>query len=404
MKRHVGRDAAVGMVVLLAALIFTIGIFSIGSEQRIWVSKVGYKIRVPDANGLQSGSPVRLAGVQVGTINRVDFPADPGQVGIEIGLSVDEAHQHRIREDTVANVKILTLLAGEKYVELTPGSPDRPALPPGSYITVPRSFGMEQLGELSANLAEDLGSISSNVRVILETVQRQEGVVGRMLLDPNFGQQTFDDVARSARLARETIEDVHDGKGLVGKLLVDDEFARETTRSLRSSLDRIEALLDRAGQEDGVLMQALEPDGKMSRAIDNLHQATADLRDFTADAKEGRGMIGKLVSDQAYAEEVLGNIRQISRDLSAITSRLNAGEGTLGGLINDPQLIEDLKNVVRGVQKSRVLSGMIRHYRKKGEKVQLEEEGKRDEGGKPAEPQEPEIDDPGETSSQEGGR
>jgi len=369
MKRNVTRDAVVGAVVLAAVLIFTFGIFMIGSEQKVWVKKVPYKLMVPDANGLQSGSPVRLAGVQVGTITDVDFSSDPNTKMIQVDLAIDQAHRHRIRADTVANVKILTLLGGDRYVELTPGSTSEPELPADSFIRVPASFGMEQLGELSANLSSDIQSISRNVRIILETVQKQEGVVGKMLLDPNFGQKTFDDIAQSAALVRNTLEGVNSGKGIVGRVLRDDDFATRTTASVERSLQRIEMLLDRMTAEQGVVDRALDPNGKVTAAIDNFHQVTADLAAFTEDLKRGEGALGRLVTDDQYGKELLDNLKKISTDLADITGRIKKGEGTLGGMINDPQLYQDLKNVVRGVQKSRILSGLIRHYRKKGEKV-----------------------------------
>jgi len=374
MKKTYARDVTVGTVVLLAAFIFTIGVFSIGKEQRIWVSKVPYKLRVPDANGLQSGSPVRLAGVQVGTVTDVHFSEDPNVTTIVVELAVDERDQHRIREDTVANVRILTLLGGEKYIELTPGTPSKPVRPPGDYIPVPESFGFEQLGELSANVSDDIQSISKSIRFILDSIQSQQGVVGRMLLDPNFGQDLFDDVGRSAKLMRQTVEEIHDGKGLVGRMVSDEEYGRETSESIRASLENIETLLARMTAEGGVMDRALDPNGALSSALGDVQQAAADLRDFTADLKEGHGTIGKLVSDDQYADEVLSNVKEISRNLAEITAKLNQGDGTLGALINDPQLHDDLVNVVRGVQQSKIISGLIRHYRKKGEKEQAKEE------------------------------
>lgn len=372
MKRNTARDATVGIVVLLAALVFTIAIFSIGSEQRVWVRKVNYNLLVPEANGLQSGSPVRLAGVQVGTVTRVNFSEDPNILGIQVGLAIDQAHQHRIRQDTVAVVKILTLLGGEKYVELRPGDPELPIIPPGSFIEVPRSFGMEQLGELSADLSADLKSISGNIRIILETVQRQEGVIGRMLLDPNFGQEVFSDIGTSARLARERMEEMSEGRGLLGRIVADEAFARRTVASIDQSLQRIDVLLAKATEPGGVVERALDPNGKLSASMDNLHQTTADMQDFAAQLKEGRGLLGKLVSDEAYGRELLGDVKRIADNLAAITDKLNKGEGTLGSLINDPQLIEDLKKVVRGVQNSKMMSWLIRHYREKGEEAQEE--------------------------------
>lgn len=385
MKRNLGRDLAVGAVVLAAAAIFTVGLFFIGSEQRAWVRKVHYLIKVPAANGLQAGSPVRLAGVQVGQITDIRFAEDPNERTIEIELAVDKAHQHRIRNDTVAQIRILTLLAGEKYIELTPGDPALPVLAPGSFITVPESFGMEQLGELSAGLAGDIQSISADIRVILETVLKKEGVVSRMLLDPDFGQKAFTDITESAALIRGTLEDVKAGKGLAGRMLADEEFARGTAASLKNSIDRIETLLEKATAEGGVVSDVLDPNGRMAVAVDNIHRASADVREFATDLREGQGALGRLISDEKYATEVLGNIRKISEDLAAITDKLNKGDGSLGAAINDPQLYEDLKDVVRGVQNSKVLGGLIRHYRKKGEEERARRQEQDGAGRQPGE-------------------
>ncbi len=377
MQKTFGRDLTVGIVVLLAAFVFTIGVFSIGSEQRVWVRKVGYKLEIPEANGLQNGSPVRLAGVQVGTVTAVAFSSDPNNTKIEVALAVDQAHQHRIRQDTRANVKILTLLGGEKYVELSPGSPNVPVLPPGSLIPVPETFGMEQLGELSAGLADDIKSISANVNIILERVMEQQGVVGRMLLDPNFGQSTFDDIAQSAKMARRAMEQIDQGQGLVGRLLKDDEMAAETLTSIRSSLSRLDQLLDKALAKDAPVQALVDPEGKVAGSIDSLHQAAANLKDFTVQMKEGKGMAGRLMNDEAWANDVMGNIRSVSENLKAITEKLNDGNGTLGTLLNDPGLIEDLRNVVRGVQQSKILSWFIRNSREEAEKHQKKQEEKR---------------------------
>lgn len=373
MKRNLTRDLAVGALVLAAALIFTLAVFMIGSEQRVWVRKTEFRLKVPDANGLNAGSPVRLAGVQVGTITDISFPTDPSEVTIEVKLAVDNAHLHRLRQNTVADIKILTLLAGEKYIELTPGDPNLPALPPGAYINVPGSFGMAQLGELSAGLAGDIQSISTNIRVILETVLKREGVVGRLLLDPEFGKAAATDIARSASLLRTTMENINSGKGLAGRLLSDDEYGRQTVASLKTSLERVESLLTEATKDGGMADQLFDPNGKLASSIDNLSSATADLKEFTTSLKADQGTVGRLLSDEKYAAEVLENIRKISADLAAVTGKLKEGDGTLGAAINDPQLYQDLKDVVRGVQNSKVLGGLIRHYRKKGEEQRLKD-------------------------------
>src|SRR5262245_46290846 len=367
------RDIAVGAVVLAAALIFTIGIFSIGSEQRVWVKKVPYRLRVLDANGIASGSPVRLAGVQVGTITGVRFPSDPNVLTIDVELAVDQAFKNRIRQDTKAHVKILTMLGGDKYVELTPGTMAAEELPEGSYIEVPESFGVEQLGELSANLADDLQSISGNVRLILDKITEREGLVGRLLLDPNFGTAAIADLADASHDLKEITGKINKGKGMVGQLVTDEAFARDTSASIKESLAEMRALLAKLNTQGGTLDQALDPNGKLAHSLDKFDEATANLRDVTGRMKQGEGLAGRLLSDDEAAKELMENMRKIAANLAEVTDKMNRGDGTAGAFINDPQIYEDLKMVLRGVQKSKLMSGLIRHYREEGEQAAQKE-------------------------------
>ncbi len=398
MKRKGLRDVMVGVVVLSAALIFTLGIFSIGSEQRVWVRKVTYRLKVPDANGIGSGSPVRLAGVQVGAITNVEFPTDPNVVTIEVELAVDQAFRNRIRQDTRAHVKILTLLGGDRYIELTPGTMSAEELPEDSYIEVPQSFGVEQLGELSESLSDDLQSISGNVRLILDKITSQEGLVGKVLLDPNFGTAALSDLGKAAHELRQITETINDGKGLAGRLVTDEAFARETTASIKESLGEIRTLLAKLNEQGGMLDQAMDPNGKLATALDNFEAVTSDLRDVAGRIQDGKGLAGRLVADDELARELLANMRKITADLASVTDKLNRGEGTAGAFINDPQLYEDLRSVLRGVQKSKIMGGLIRHYREEGEQAaqkeaerqrKLQEEQKKQGGDKPPSDVEP---------------
>ena len=373
MTRKGARDVMVGVVVLAAALIFTLGIFSIGSEQRVWVRKTTYRLKVLDANGIASGSPVRLAGVQVGTITGVEFPSDPNVLTIEVKLAVDQAFRNRIRKDTRAQVKILTMLGGDKYVELTPGTMSAEELPEDSYIEVPASFGVEQLGELSANLADDLTSISGNVRLILDKITQQQGLVGRVLLDPNFGDAALSDLGQAAHDLRQITEKINSGKGLVGQMVTDEAFGREAVGSVKETLAELKTLVARLNERDGLIDQALDPNGKLARSLDNFEAVTTDLRDMTGSLKKGEGLAGRLVTDDAAGQEMMENFRKIAADLAEITDKMNRGDGTAGAFINDPQIYDDLKMVLRGVQKSKLMSGLIRHYREEGEQAKQKE-------------------------------
>src|SRR5262245_32121729 len=70
------REASVGFVILLAGVVLLVGILAVGKESKLFTRKTEYWTSFPNVMGLAEGSPVKLVGVQVGTVGRVDFPSD----------------------------------------------------------------------------------------------------------------------------------------------------------------------------------------------------------------------------------------------------------------------------------------------------------------------------------------
>jgi phospholipid/cholesterol/gamma-HCH transport system substrate-binding protein len=97
-------------VALIAAA--CLGAFAVGSldllEHRYRMSAV-----LPDAAGLDSGAPVRLAGVDVGEVTGLTPDREQGQVIVSFEVD-DDVH---LGPDTTADVALSTLLGGE-YIRL----------------------------------------------------------------------------------------------------------------------------------------------------------------------------------------------------------------------------------------------------------------------------------------------
>src|SRR2546428_11738744 len=62
------------------------------------------------------------------------FPPDPAATYIQVLLNVRGDVAPRIRDDTVASIRTYGLL-GDRYIELSAGSPEAPAVPPGGLIS-----------------------------------------------------------------------------------------------------------------------------------------------------------------------------------------------------------------------------------------------------------------------------
>jgi len=365
--RSGGREVAVGAVISTGVLIAAIALISVGTGQRVFRRQVEYKVRFGNTTGLGAGSPVKLVGMQIGNVTDVSLPEDLNQKYILVTLSVDLKFHERIREDSSATLKYLTLLGGEKFIEITPGSLSRPVLPSGSFIQVPREGGLEMLTERSEDISADMAVISSFFRRTVEEIERGEGFLGQLLSNPEFGSETLGSMRQtSAALARVT-SSIDRGEGLAGRLLVDREYGKRQAEQIDTALARLNSILAAAESRDGAIGQLLAADGKARKAIDDLATMLESLKQVLDTLEHGDGLAGRLLSDKDYGERIAQNLERLTANLASITSKMDKGEGTLGGLINDPSVMQGLKDVVVGVQKSRIMGSLIRHYRKKGE-------------------------------------
>ncbi len=128
------KTIRVGALVTSAAVVLMVFLFFIGSEQKIFSRKNEYKVRFIDVSGLAEGNPVKISGVTVGVVRDIYLPRDPKQKDVDITLMVDRKYAERIRGDSRARMKKLGLLAGDSYVDISPGSPRFDPLEPGSLI------------------------------------------------------------------------------------------------------------------------------------------------------------------------------------------------------------------------------------------------------------------------------
>src|SRR5579864_8354196 len=151
-----GRSIRVGALVTSAAVALMVFLFFIGSEQKIFSRKNEYKVRLIDATGLAEGNPVKISGVTVGTIRDIFLPRDPKARDVDITLVVDRKYEDRIRADSRARLKKLGLLAGDSYIEISPGSLRFEQLEAGSTIPSARQTNVDQLISSGEDLVDNL--------------------------------------------------------------------------------------------------------------------------------------------------------------------------------------------------------------------------------------------------------
>jgi phospholipid/cholesterol/gamma-HCH transport system substrate-binding protein len=362
MPKTTGREATVGAFLALALIVLAAGIMAVGGESRLFSRKASYRVVFSATDGLIVGSPVKMGGVQVGTVTRLKLPTDPGAQGVEVSLGIQRIYQSRVRQGSEASQKFLQYLSGEKYVELTPGDPNQPPIPEGELL--PSSKG-SRLFEQSEDIADNFNAITISLKGILEPLQKGEGLLGQIIQNPEFGREGMAKIEATLDDIKVITQRLEDGRGTVGRLLTDDALASRLD-DLGTAVKDLSTLTERMARGEGAIGSLTKAGGDGEVAIADFREAAASLRRATARLESKEGLLGKLLNDEAYSNEVAGGLHSVVTDLAAIAKKINEGKGTLGALVNDRTLYDSAEDVIAGVNDSKFARWMLRHYQKQG--------------------------------------
>jgi phospholipid/cholesterol/gamma-HCH transport system substrate-binding protein len=324
--------------------------------------KATYRVVFPATDGLLVGSPVKMGGVQVGTVTYLKLPTDPGAQGVEVSLGVQRIYASRVRQGSEASQKFLQYLSGEKYVQLTPGDANLPPIPEGELL--PSAKG-SRLFEQSEDIADNFNAITISLKAILEPLQKGEGLLGEIIQNPEFGKEGMAKLEATFDNILEITQRIKDGRGTVGRLLTDDELAARLT-DLGTAVKDLSTLMDKLARGDGAIGSLTKPGGDAEIAIADFKASAASLKRVTARLESTESLFGKLLNDEAYSNQLAGSLQSALTDLAAIAKKINEGQGTLGALVNDRVLYDSAEDVIAGVNDSKFARWMLRHYQKQG--------------------------------------
>jgi phospholipid/cholesterol/gamma-HCH transport system substrate-binding protein len=365
--RLFSTEAKVGVVVLsalaaLAWLTFQIGEFRFREK--------GYVIEAvfTTVSGLEEKAKVRLAGVLVGTVDRIYLREGLAHAILRLDDGVI------VHEDSVVAVASIGILS-ERYVEITAGSRNARVLAPGAVVS---GVPLVDLDQLIARLSESSETIRDLAMSIKQTFGGNESTVARLmentnglvdrvnaLLDDNR-RQVSDLLAQSTGLARDTralladnreelratianlrefsatlnrrAEEIADEVKKSGDVVRDEgrKTAEELRGEVRKTAEELRTAV-RGGREDlqDVLSSLRSAAGKAEQAADSL---TSILRKVDS----GTGTLGRLVND----DKTLTNVDQTVKQLGDIAQKINSGQGSLGRLVTNDELVGKIETAV----------------------------------------------------------
>lgn len=344
----------VGLLIVASLVILGVTIFMMGKERRLFERRVPFGIHFSRAAGIREGSPVSLAGVTVGRVDSISFPSRVQDHYIDIRIWVVGDAASRIRKDTVARIRTLGLL-GDKYIDLSGGSPESGVLRPGSLIASVDPVDYEALLGEGKDVVTNVIEATSSLSAILGSIQEGQGLLGQIISSKEEGKlsETADNLRSASASLKNILRSVEKGDGLVGQLVSNKEAGKTimddlqvSLRQLRSSTDSLQRTTDKIDKGEGTLGALIQDPNAGKEILTSLRRSAANLETVTRQLRDGDGLLQRLATDKAYADRLLGNLEQTTKDLAEITDKIDRGQGTIGALVNDPELYQNAKDLV----------------------------------------------------------
>lgn len=390
-KQTSEKTARVGLLVAASLVILMVFVFFIGSEQKIFARKNEYEVRLDTVTGLAEGNPVKMSGVTIGVIRDINLPRDPKERLVEIIVMIDRKYAERVRGDSRIRLKKLGLLAGDSFIDVTPGTLRFPQLEPGSLIPAQRQTDVDQLLTSGEDLVDNFVQISYSLKNILQRIDRGEGLLGELTTSPETKQRITDTFLTTLNKTNAALTHMESGKGVVGKLLYDDKYAEQLTVSLSNAANSLQSITANVqkGMEggEGVLPVLLHDADTKKRVIDlveNLKTTSANLATFSESFKTGEGLVPRLLNDKVYGDQALLEFTLLVRQLNEVVAKVNNGQGTAGKLITDPAIYESVNDILIGINESKLLRWLIRSRQQAGIEQRYQQQRKIEDAAPPA--------------------
>lgn len=311
-------ELKIGALTILAIVIAAVTVFMLTGDRGFSWQRYFLKTRFTSIPGLNKGSPVRLAGVEVGAVEEVTLEGEQ----VEVVVSVNKRYGDRITTESVARLGSVSLL-GEAAVDITPSAQGTP-IPEWGYV--PQGRAAAQLSDITDQAGQGIQELTT----LIHDARTGRGTVGKLMTD----EQLYAELHRFVGSAGDLTDSIRHGSGTLGKLVTDPA----TANALEASVKNLETLTRQLNAGEGSLGRLLKDDS-FARS---LNSTTNNIDQLVARLNKGEGTAGKLITDPA----LYNRLSSLSERFDQLLTRLNEGEGTAGQLLKDRRLYENMNKVL----------------------------------------------------------
>jgi phospholipid/cholesterol/gamma-HCH transport system substrate-binding protein len=305
MAKKAVNHIKLGIFVLAGLLFLIIMLYMIGKDQNLFGSTFVLKTRFENVQGLVPGNNVRYAGIEVGTVRRIQILND---TLVEVIMMVQNKMKPFIRNNAVTTIGTDGLM-GNKVINIVAARKEAAAVSEGDVLASRPSIDSDEMLRTLNKTNRDIAVVAENLKTTVLRINNSKALW--KLLNDEGVPDDIRTAASQVKLAtvraagmmtdlNNVVADIKDGKGSLGRIVRDTVLAIK----LDEAIDRINGL----GEDAGKLAEIL------NETVSGLQQ----------DVNHGKGPVNALLKDSAIVVKLNNSLDNIEKGTEAFNQNMEA--------------------------------------------------------------------------------
>jgi phospholipid/cholesterol/gamma-HCH transport system substrate-binding protein len=236
MKKQLINNTKLGFFVLVGLLFLILLLYMIGRNRSLFGSNYLLKTRFENVNGLIPGNNVRYAGIQAGTVKKLEILND---TTVEVTMIIDTEMEQIIRKDAITAIGTDGLV-GNKVVNIVPGNLNASIAKNGDVLKSKKPIDTEKILNTLSTTNNDVSIIVSGLKTTVERINNSSAIWDLLSDDqlPNDIKKSARNIQlatlKAAAISNEfqlILNDLRNGNGSLGMLLNDTVLVSNLNKS-----------------------------------------------------------------------------------------------------------------------------------------------------------------------------
>ena len=299
MDKEFKRNLKVGLMLIISTIFLIAGLYIIGDKRNIFGSTFKIHAMFHNVNGLTPGNNVRLSGINVGTVEKIDIINDST---VNVTMLIENKVIGFITTNSIASIGTDGLM-GNKLVNINSSKEPGNLIKEGDVLKALVPFETDEMLRTLNTTNDNIKYITTDLKKITQKIS-SPNTFWSILMDTVVAQNMKSAISninvagdRSAHLTgdlKSIISNVKNGKGSIGSLLNDTTLSTKLEYSI------------------GDIKQATS---KMTRLTENLETVSTQL-------KNGDGIIGKLLTDTSSATNLSKSLENLKNGTAGFNENM----------------------------------------------------------------------------------